>query len=84
MTTVKMDVRVFGHSNANEIYGLLAKEMGVTIDDLNASRKATLSNDWHKIEVSGNTEKEVYKFIYFVESADEGLAEWEEDFGEED
>ena len=23
MTTVKMDVRVFGHNNANEIYGLL-------------------------------------------------------------
>ena len=58
--------------------------MGVTIDDMNANGKATLSNDWHKIKVSGDTEKEVYKFIYFVESADEGLAEWKEDFGEED
>lgn len=83
MATVKMDVRVFGHPNAVEIYGMLAKEMGVMITDLNANGKVTFSNDWHKIEVSGDTEKEVYKFVYFVENADDGLKEWEEDFSEE-
>ena len=70
MATVKMDVRSFGYSDVAEIYGLLAKEMGVTINDLNANGKVTFSNDWHKLKVSGLDEKIVEKFCYYVEDGE--------------
>lgn len=74
----------FGFDDAREIYGYLADEMGVKIIDLNLGQAGTLENDYHKLEVSANTEKELYKFIYFVENAADGLRGWEEDFSEED
>ena len=79
MYTAKMDVRVFGHSDATEVYAPLAARFGVKIRDLTDASNM----EWHKLEVSGSDEKTVEKFAYFVDDGEDGLAEWEEIYGEE-